>query len=322
MRSHTLARVAAIAAAQHGVVTSAQLVEAGLDLRLPRTGCWQQLAPRTWAVNDDVDDVQLLQAIRLYAGEDAVPSGALACRRHRLRDVPGSTADALVSHGRTLLGGGRVRLHQTRRLPDPVVRDGWGIAPLPRAVADASRWSSSLQAVRGLVLAAVADRRTTAEALRVELDDGPRRGSAHLARALTDADRGASSAPEAEAADIALTLRGLVAFLLNPEIWLDGVLLGRPDGYLPELGLGWELDSLRHHGSSDDLARTLERHQAFSRAGIELLHVVPAVMRRDPGAWATALTARARARAGWTQPRGLAVVPAGPLLVPRGSLAA
>jgi hypothetical protein len=219
----------------------------------------------------------------LYAGDDAVVSGALACRRHRLRDVPGrAVADALVPHGRHLMGGGRTRLHQTLRLPPAVLQDGWPIAPVTRAVADASRWSPSLQDVRALVLAAVGDRRTTAAALAAELDAGPRRESARLARALVDAARGARSAPEAEAADSLLSTPGMSPFLLNPEIWLDGVLVGVPDGYVPSLGFGWELDSLRHHGSSDDLAHTFDRHQDFGDIHVELLHVVPARMRREP----------------------------------------
>jgi hypothetical protein len=112
-------------------------------------------------------------------------------------------------------------------------------------------------------------------------------------------------------------------FLLNPEIWLDGVLVGVPDGYVPSLGFGWELDSLRHHGSSDDLAHTFDRHQDFGDIHVELLHVVPARMRREPAAWAVSVRERARGRAGWSPPAGLVVVPRGPLLLPRGaSLAA
>lgn len=322
MRTSTMARLAA-AAAQHGVITSAQLAELGLDLRLPRRERWPELAPRTWGTTHVVDDVQLLQAMALYAGPGAVASGALACRRHRLRDVPDVlVGDALVPHGRHLMGGGHVKLHQTCRLPLPVVLEGWPLAPVTRAVADASRWCRSLQNVRALVLAAVGDHRTTVDALTAEVDDGPRRDSARLGRALVDARRGARSAPEAEAADSLLATGGMPAFLLNPEIWMNGVLVGAPDGYVPATGFGWELDSLRHHGSSDDLAHTFDRHQNFSDVDVELLHVVPARMRRDPETWAMSLTGRCLSRAGWIPPSGLVVVPKGPLLVPRRALLA
>ena len=320
MRPSTRARLSAVADAQHGVITSSQLAELGLDLRLPRRGRWPRLAPRTWATTSDVDDVQLLQAIALYAGQDAVASGSLACRRHQLRDVPvRAVADALVPHGRHLMGGGRTRLHQTSRLPTPTVHAGWPVAPVTRAVADASRWCSSLQDVRALVLAAVGDTRTTAQALAAELDAGPRRHSALLARAVVDAARGARSAPEAEAADSLLAVPGMPPFLLNPEIWSHGVLVGVPDGYVPSVGFGWELDSLRHHGSSGDLAHTFDRHRDFSDVGVDLLHVVPARMRLDPAAWAASVRELSRSRTGWSTRPGLVVVPKGPLLVPRGA---
>lgn len=317
MRTRTSALLADLASAQHGVVTAAQLTQLHLDRRLPRRQGWPLLAPGTWSTTGHVDDQQLMEAARLYAGPEAVVSGALACRRYQLRDVPDAPCDVLVEHGRRLIGGGRLRLHQTRRLPDAVLVGGWPVAPLSRAVADACRWSPSLQAVRALALAAVGDGRTTASELSSELGAGPRRGSAHLARALSDAEGGARSAPEAEAADVLLGTAGLPRFLLNPELRLDGALVGLPDGYFPSLGLGWEADSLRHHGSSADLERTLGRHQRFVDAGVELLHVVPAALRRDPAGWAGSVADRARRRRGWQPPAGLTVVPHGPLLVPR-----
>lgn len=173
MRLRTARRLADAVAAQHGLITSSQLAELGLDLRLPRREHWPLVAPRTWATTPEVVDEQLLQAVALYAGPDAVPSGALACRLHGLRDVPTADADALVPHGRHLMGGGRVRVHQTRRLPAGVERAGWSVAPLVRSVADAARWTSSLRDVRALVLAAVADGRASLEALGEELDTGP-----------------------------------------------------------------------------------------------------------------------------------------------------
>lgn len=320
MRSGTKARLTAVADAQHGVITSSQLAELGLDLGLPRRERWPELAPRTWGTTHLVEDVQLLQATALYAGPAAVASGAFACRRHRLRDAPARAGvDALVPHGRHLSGGRHVRLHQTGRLPLAVTRDGWPIAPVTRAVADASRWEPSLQDVRALVLAAVGDKRTTVEALAAELDAGPRRDSARLARAIVDAGRGARSAPEAEAADSLLATPGMSPFLLNAEIWMNGELVGVPDGYVPSLGFGWELDSLRHHGSSDDLAHTFDRHREFSDIDVDLVHVVPARMRRGPVAWAVSVLEQSRRRAGWSSPIGLVVVPKGPLLLPRGA---
>ncbi|HWG93729.1 MAG TPA: hypothetical protein VNU66_05840, partial [Mycobacteriales bacterium] len=185
-------------------------------------------------------------------------------------------------------------------------------------VADAARRTPELAAVRALVLAALADGRAGLEELSAERDDGESRGRAHLTTAVRDAGRGARSAPEAEAADALLALPDgvLPPFVLNPRLVLEGRLLGVPDGYLPGTGLGWEVDSVRHHGSSRDLAATLDRHARFADAGVELLHVVPAVLRREPAAWARQVAARAahRRASGRGDPDGLEVVLTGPLL--------
>ena len=160
------------------------------------------------------------------------------------------------------------------------------------------------------MLAALADVFVQPPDLLAEADAGQAHGRALLRRALDDWHRGARSAPEAEAADALRGLprsAGVPPFVLNPWLLVGGRLLGRPDGYVPGLGLGWEVDSLRHHGSSQNLADTLGRHDDFAGAGIELVHVVPAVLRRDPGAWARAFGARARLRAaqGGADPQGL-----------------
>jgi hypothetical protein len=130
---------------------------------------------------------------------------------------------------------------------------------------------------------------------------------------LDDWDRGARSAPEAEAADAVLALEA-PAFLLNPEIRLDGQLLGSPDGWLIDAGLGWEMDSVEFHGDAASLDATFARHRRFDDAGLGLLHATPSRMRADRRAWARDVLARAVRRRPWSPPPGLVVVPTGPLL--------
>lgn len=319
MRTHVLRRVRPLIDAQLGVVTSAQLREAGVDIELPRREGWLRLADGLWVTTDEPVDEQLLVGLELYA-PGAVASGRLACRwlgvRH-VSDRPG--LEALVAHGRTLLGGPQLRLRQTRRMPAGIPHAGRVVAPAVRAVADAARWSSTLRESRAVVLAALGDRRINLAPLREEADAGARRTSARLVRAIADWERGARSAPEAEAADALLALTGPTpapSVLLNPELWLDGHLLGSPDGWVVGAGLGWEMDSVEFHGSADALDGTLQRHRRFSDAGLELLHATPARMRAGPRAWARDVVRRAsvRAAAGWQAPPGLVVVPRGPVL--------
>ncbi|HWH27906.1 MAG TPA: hypothetical protein VNU26_02905 [Mycobacteriales bacterium] len=324
MRSSVARRIRPVADAQLGLITSAQLRELGVDLALPRREGWLRLADGLWCTTAEPDDEQLLVGLELYAPH-AMASGALACRWHGVRHAPSDPGcRALVPHGTTLLGGPLLDLRQTRRMPDGVEHRQRTVAPPDRAVADAARWTPWLQDARAVVLAALADRRVERQSLVDELHAGQRRGSARLRRALDDWDRGARSAPEAEAADALLAVPGTrpaPPFYLNPELWLDGVLLGSPDGYVPGAWLGWEVDSEEHHGDDDDLDATLQRHQRFADAGFELLHVTPKRMRAAPSAWALDVVARAARRRGRRAPSGLVVVEKGPLLS-AGTLAA
>lgn len=315
MRPSVARRLAPVLRDQLGVITSAQLRTAGVDLEVPRREGWLRLASGLWVVSQEPSDDQLLVALERYAPA-AVASGALACRRHDLPYPPlDPGCSALAPHGATLLGGPLITVHQTRHMPVGQVVQAHRIAPVARAVADAARWTTSLQEARAVVLGALQRRRTTAPALEAEQSAGALRNSARLSRALDDWYRGAFSAPEAEAADALLALGGSTpAFLLNPELRLNGVLIGVPDGWIPSAGLGWEMDSVQNHGSASDLDATLSRHERFSDAGFSLRHITPARFRTDRDGWATDLAARAQRQQGWAPPPGLVVVPRGPLL--------
>jgi hypothetical protein len=326
MWSATAARLAGLPQ----VVTVADLRAAGVDPDVARravaAGTWRDLLPGAWLrAFDEPRRDQVQQAALGVLGPGAMLSGVDACLALELRDVP---ADPLTT---VLVGpsvqrdlGPQVRLVRTADVPDFFVRAGRRFAEPQRAVLDAARSCDVLQDVRALVLAAVADCWVSVDGTREALDAGPRRGSALCRRALIDAELGAASAPEAEAADVVrpeVARRRLPPFVLNRELWLDGRLLGAPDGWLPGLGLGWELDSVRHHGSSAGLDATLRRHDGFTRAGLELLHLTPARLRRDPRAFVLELRDRVAVRAAMAapEPPGLVLGPrttAGRLRVP------
>ena len=196
--------------------------------------------------------------------------------------------DLLVPVERRLTVPAGVRLRRTKHDLCADVVQGLRVVPPEQAVTDAAlRWPS-LQDVRALVLAGVADGRLDADRLDVLLERAPQRGSGHLRRALVDVRRGAASAPEAELVDLLLpVLRRLrLQLLVNAEVRHEGRLLGRVDALLvrrpAEVLLGVEVDSLRHHGSSADLEATLRRHEHFASAGLRLLHVTPSAVRRTP----------------------------------------
>lgn len=307
-----------------GLVTRTALVEAGLDGdlgdRLVREGVWTRLAPSVYLAGAGAPtDGQLVEAAVAHAGPDAIMTGLVACRA---LDVPYAPAEPLVevliAPGTRVVSTAYVRVHQTARTP-PTWRQGAVTYAMPlRAIVDGGRRLDHLRSVRALLLGAACAGFCSPKELAAEVEEGARRGSGLVRRAADDALAGAWSAPEAEAAQL---VRGLVRagllppFLLNPTLLLSGRRIGQPDGWIPGTGVGWQVESRRHHSSDDDFDSTLAVHDAYAAAGLTLLHVTPRRLRRLGPAWAHELRAavEARARAGHTEPPGLEVRPIAPL---------
>lgn len=309
-----------------GATTRQLLVAEGSDDdggdRLHRRGSWQRIAVSTYLPHPlPATDLELASAAHLRTAGRGVITGAVACRALGLRDVPSTDfVQVLVPAARRLVSSQHVRVLPTVRAPE-TWRGPAGLryASLERAVTDAARGACSLRDVRALVLSAVTSRLTTSEALREELDAGTRGGSAWSRRALDDADRGAWSAPEAEFVDMLLPLvrRGsLPPLVLNAELRLHGRLLGVADGYLLGTGLGYEVDSRRHHAGVDDFDRTLARHDGFAAGGVTLLHVTPRRLRRLGPAYRQVVVdaVRSRQALGHREHPDLKVVPRFPVL--------
>lgn len=300
---------------QHGVVARWQLAAAGLDPRVAdrrvASGRWTALLPQVFAAQPGPpDEQQRAVAALLHGGPRTALTGRTAARLHGLRDVPdGGPVTLLVPRHLRPRAAPWLRVVRTTATV-PCARVGrLVVVDRQRAVLDAGRDGAALRDVRALVLAAVADGLVDRHRLRQALEAGPRAGSAHLRRALGDADLGAASAPEAELADLVrpLARRHRLHVLLNPTLVLDGVLLGRPDLYLPDVGLGVETDSRRHHADVVDLDATLRRHARFAAAGVRLLHTTPRRTRSQPHEVLAELEAALRAPV--RLPAGLVVLP-------------
>ena len=324
MNSVSRKRLAAVLARQCNVITFAQVVAAGASPHLPArevaAGRWQIACSGVYlATSEKPTDLQLAWVAQLAGGEGAVVTGGIACRMLGVADVPELPLAALVEKDRQR-SPDAVHCLRTARPAVILDREGLRLAEHTRAVVDAARMCRVLRDVRGLVMAAMNAKHTTAELLRAELDAGPRRGSGLCRRALDDWDDGARSAPEAEAADWLrdeVRARRCPRFLLNPTLSIDGELLGCPDVYVLGTGLANETDSRRYHGSTDELDATLLRHADFTAAGVRLEHVTPARFRRDPAGWAAGFAGLARGRVG-QEPPGLEIEPAGPEQPVRG----
>jgi hypothetical protein len=198
--------VHAAAASRDGVLRVEDLGTIGISRatadRRVRDKEWQRSATGIYLPHNRVPDPPALaRAAQDYAGPAGVVTGLLAAWALKMRWIPTAARAAVLIDGER-------RLHSTEHID---VRRCAALRELPRwelggitfamgdrAVFDAALQVSDLRSVRGVVLGAVADRRTTVEAQRGILLAEPRNGTALLRRALRDAERGCASPPEAE----------------------------------------------------------------------------------------------------------------------------
>lgn len=321
---HTLDVARRLAEHHCGAVLAADLRRAGADPqdvdRLLQDRRWGRLLKGVYLTHSgSATWPARAHAAVLHAGPGSVVTGLLGARWLGMRWIPEPEAvHVLVApEVRRRSSASWVRVRRAADLAQIATwsTHGLRIAEPSRLVVDGARELQSLGEVRGLVLGAVADGWCGELDLRVLLDGGAVAGTALCRRAARDAGRGAASPPEAELVDQLLT-RG-VPFLSNPELTLDGVVIGRPDAYLLGTGVGAELDSDERHSAPELLDLTLQRDRRFSRSGLLLEHITPRRFRSDPSGFVDLLLASAQGRLagpGPAEPPGLVVTPRGPVL--------
>ena len=323
MRHHEAARAASLTN-PGGLLTTQRLAATGFDEDLARrevgAGRWQRPARGRYLPSAErLDDLTLARVATSLAGERSLLTGLIAARALRLRWVPTRPgAQVLVPADVRRRSQDRIVVRRCAGIADlePWLWHDVRVAPADRVLLDCALGLSELREIRGLVLGAVADDRASVEEMTRLLAAEPRNGTALLRRALRDAADGAASPPEAEMAD---ALRGCtLPFLLNPELRLNGTLVGYPDGYFVGLGAGWEVDSRERHEGDESFDETLGRHTLFGGHVIVLAHPTPRRIRQDPMLAASGVLNVARARlllpADLREPRGLEVIPRGPVL--------
>lgn len=285
----------AVADAQMGLVTAAQLAELGVSTattsRRVAGGMWTRVLPGVHLVyGGQPQRDQRSHAALLYSGDGSCLTGTIALAEYGVRRLESSTDPArpepvhvLVEHGRRRKSAGYVRVERTRRMPDAVVvRRGLALAPVARCVADAARRMTRGRDVLALVTEVLQMRLCTWEELKQELDEGQRRGSAYLREALAATASGAESPPEADLAK----LLGEA----HPGLWqwnvrvVDrrGRLLGIPDAWRDDLAVALEVDSVEHHATRSGFERTVRRNARYAAAGVVPVTILPTDIRDRP----------------------------------------
>lgn len=284
----TFNEIDALASAQQGIVSRAQLRQLGIsdeDLRwrIRPSGPWQVLLPGVYATfTGGVTQSQWWQVALLYAGTSAALTGEPALQLWDIRPQRGMRIPVLIDHHRQRRSRERVSIFRTERMPWTRTISGLLVVAPVRATADACRLLSNLGDIRAIVTEALRSRKVHVDELAREVDEGQRRGSARLRRVLTEYSAGVRSVAEAEARDKLLRLP-LPPPLFNVDLFTaDGDFLARPDAYWPDASLAFEVDSLEHHGDTEGWERTQQRHAKLSAHGVMVMHASP---RRIRTAW-------------------------------------
>jgi hypothetical protein len=301
-----------MAASRHGVIKVATLADLGVPPRTAYRRCtpggpWQRPLPGVVVLgNLTPTRRQLVEAALLYAGVEAVITGAEACRRHGLRSVPDDhRVHLLVPHRHRALSSDYAVVERTTRMPKQVVRDGIPLAPLTRSVLDACRRLDRHNVARALITEAVQRMRLSPHWLVRELALGSQRGTAVPREVLKDVLAGARSVAEIDAMRV-WERTGLPQPRWNVSLRSrEGLYIAVPDAWF-EVGLAWEIDSYEFHFEREDYARTVDRNTRYAAAGVTVVQTLPSRLREEPEAVAAELVAAHRAAEGRPQPTVLA----------------
>lgn len=265
------------------VITRAEALRRGFTRREVErrvsSGRWRRILPRTYFTGGDLTELDRAVAALAFAGDGALLSGAAALRHSDVRGVR-ATRSILV----LVPPPNRTRPFDwvdVRRTFRPLEREQWlGPARVTaaRATSDLALTMPRLDDVRALVARVVQDRHCSVDELARELEQGPRQGSAHLRRALTEVGYGAASAPEAEAAVI-LRRHGISGYVQNAEIRLADGSVRIVDFYWPELRACLEIDSVEWHTGPAGWSGTWDRHLDLTKLGLSVIHRPPSALR-------------------------------------------
>jgi hypothetical protein len=278
------------AAAPCGVARVGQLERLGVPgctvrARWQAGGPWQRLLPGVVLMQSGApSEHQRLLAALVYAGGDAILTGAAACRCYGLRRLPpDNKVHVLVAAERQPASAGFVVVERTTRLPQARSVEGLPMAPAVRAVLDAARRLRRLDQVRALVAEAVQRQLCQVTELTAELAAGCQAGTAAVRQVLQEVDAGVRSVAECHAR--ALVAESPLSGMLHWNVAVfdeRGNFLAIPDAWADVVALAWEIDSYEFHLSPQDYGRTLRRRAAMTSAGIIVAHVLPSHVRTQP----------------------------------------
>jgi hypothetical protein len=270
----------------HRVARAEELVGLGLSAssvyrRCHPGGPWQRILPGVVVLGNSPPTLaQRVEAALRYADPDALLTGRHALLLHGMKiapPLPYSPVHVLVPKGRSLKGAPEVVVERTSRMPKALMRQGFMVAPLERALLDTVRGFGRTEQVRPLLAEAIWQHGLVPQLINAELDAGNGRGSALPRRVLAEVVDGIRTEAEALAATLVGSAR-----LPRPK-WnmqvddAENAYLGPVNAWWDDVALALDIDVSEH-----PFERTVNRHSALLAAGVVVVHTTPKQMQDTP----------------------------------------
>ncbi|MDQ2781957.1 MAG: hypothetical protein M3Y26_05395 [Actinomycetota bacterium] len=282
------APLAALASAQLGVLSRAQLLDGGVNASAVRWGvgtAWTVLLPGVVMLHTGVPSYQQrLVAALLYAGTGSWLAGHTAATFYRIPFCePRLPVEVLVPAPRRSRTVAWVNVRATTITGERLVERGpLTLSCRARAVVDAAADCSDDRAVAALMISSVQERLVSLDDLHHWARLRRRNGSRRLVAALEASALGAWSIPEAE-----------LGFLLKatdlPPAWANPGLSGStgrrlttPDLWIDDVALAVMVHSREFHGEHLDWEATVDSDEDLRESGVEVVAVTPMAIRRYP----------------------------------------
>lgn len=271
----------------HRVARATELIALGLPgttigERCRPGGPWQRLAPGIVLLGAEPPTrTQHIASALRHAGPGAILTGWDALTRHGMSAPPGPVpVHLLVPQHRHVRGAPELILERTTIPPDPLLCNGFPIAPLPRATIDTARRLTSADTTRTLLTEVVRRGRVSPSLLRHELDWNTRRGTALPRRILDEIPASTRSIAEPWARRL-VREAGLPEPRWNcPIRGPHNELLAIADGWWDDIGLAWDLAAYQFTPTDHDEAPA--RAARLTTAGIIVVRTLPTTLRQNP----------------------------------------
>lgn len=275
-----------VAPTQHGVVTRADALKAGLTRRELRQQHWPRVRPGVYRLIERDAWAESLKAACLWAGPDAVVSHRAAAALHGLAAFTESSCELLLPRARRLDAIG-LEVHRATRLPprDRTTVGGIPCTTLVRTLIDLAGVLPADELMR-TVEAAWRMQRGLIEKLRdrvAELGTRGRRGMARLQEILDDCVR--RKVPLESELEVDFYLGFATHGLPKPEThvrWDDEEGGGWMDFCFSAWGLAIETDGFEFHGTREAFEKDAARNSRLAALGIRVIHVTKRQLLEDP----------------------------------------